>query len=79
MGITKLETEFLEGLKQINCGDQYQCTETLSYFVLEDACNGIGLDIKQTRGVLSSLVQKNIIVKAECEQGHQYYEYNWGE
>ena len=77
--MTTLETNLLRLLKDNTHADEYNCDENGAWFTLECACESYGLDIKQYRGVLSSLLKKGIVVDIleTAPDGNKYYEYMW--
>ncbi len=77
--LTTLENNFLKLLRDNNNVDEYQCSETCNYFVLECFCEYVGIESKIYRGVLSSLLKKKVIFEGEFEFGMQYFSYAWEE
>ena len=77
--LTALESELLTTLKGNNNPDDYNCDEYSCWFSLESTCGASGLDIKEMRGVLSSLIKKGIITDLDekAPDGTKYYEYMW--
>lgn len=81
MSLTKLEIKLLSTLKKENNPDDYNCNEDGCWFTIECFCNSNGLDCKIFRGVLSSLIKKNLVLDVDdlAPDGSKYYEYTWGE
>lgn len=77
--LTENENKFLNTIKINYHADLYNCTDEGAYFDFDSVCDYFGgLDPKVYRGVLSSLIKKNIVLEEEIESGTQYYWYEYG-
>ena len=80
MKLTELETNLLNTLRENSNPDDYNSDENGCWFTLECTCESYCLDIKIYRGVLASLLKKDVVIDCfdEAPNGQKYYTYDWG-